>query len=277
MLQLLTIPFLIYGAAFYSVSPRENSVLCISGPDFLAPLAQDLAKQLQKETPVRNFKYNPTDTAESVQALISGQCDVALITRPLNEEEFRAAVAGRVFPFLHPVAYDCLVIIVYPENDARNIRIDHLRKMYQERVRSWKYNGWKDVSVLPVSQSANSGAHDLFTYLVMQEEDWLQKYHRIPERDEKTVAGKVQVNWGAIGYVGPRTPGRHVKKLTVEGIKCTPENIRSGKYPLSGPVFFLTRGWPQPGSILHAFVRLPFTKSGQQIIENNGFTPLTEY
>ncbi len=147
-------------------------------------------------------------------------------------------------------------------------------------VRFWGCNlscGWCDTPIVPVCQNPKTLAHRLFTRLVIQEEDWLTAYRWYTERKEFSARSKVQVNPGAIGYVGPLyATGRFVKVLSVDGAEYSKENIRSGKYPLSEGIYFVTKGSPKPGTPLDTLITFTVSENGQQIIENKGFTPLKD-
>lgn len=267
------------GAAASPALPKMNSGadLRICGPAFLVPIAEGLAEELKEESESLDIKIAPAGEEEGLKALLEGQCDAVMITRPLSEAEFKSAVDKGILPVYHPIGFSSLAVIVYPENDVRNIRINSLRKVYQNRIRNWKYLGWQDWPIRPITPPGNTAAGQLFTRLVMEDDDWLRKYHRYVDRDELTVLHKVQVNWGGIGYVGPLYAGPHVRVPAVEGIEYTPENVRSGKYPLAAPVFFVTRGYPKTGSYLRVFVTLPLSRAGQKIIAEGNLVPFTDY
>jgi phosphate transport system substrate-binding protein len=276
MLRFVMIALILCGGAVGGTRPKEDQVLQISCPEYLTALVKDLAKELQKQSPALQFEITTAGTDEGIDKLMSGSSDAVLISGPPAAEQSAPADCNELLPRYYPIAYDSIAIIVYPRNKAWNLTMDQLQKIYQKRIKSWTYCGWWDYPILPVCQNPKTGAHRLFTRLVMQEEDWLMIYRRYTERKESTVRGKVQVNRGAIGYVGPRYTGRYLKVLAVEGIEYTKENIRSGKYPLSEGIFFVTKGCPKPGAPLDALITFSVSQAGQQIIENKGFTPLED-
>jgi phosphate transport system substrate-binding protein len=88
---------------------------------------------------------------------------------------------------------------------------------------------------------------------------------------------RVKNTRGAIGYVGFGFVQTGVKALTLDGIKPSKQTILSGKYPVSRPLFMFTNGYPELGSTAHKFVTFHLTERGQEVVEDKGFVPVTNY
>jgi phosphate transport system substrate-binding protein len=63
----------------------------------------------------------------------------------------------------------------------------------------------------------------------------------------------------------------------LDGIKPSKQTILSGKYPISRPLFMFTNGYPKLGSTAHKFVTFYLTERGQEVVEDKGFVPVTNY
>ncbi len=88
---------------------------------------------------------------------------------------------------------------------------------------------------------------------------------------------RVQNTQGAIGYVGYGFVKTGVKAVTLNGIKASVQTILNGQYPISRPLFMFTNGYPKLGSMTQKFVSFYLTEEGQEVIEDKGFVPLTNY
>ena len=67
-------------------------------------------------------------------------------------------------------------------------------------------------------------------------------------------------------------PGGEIRFLTIDGIAPTPENIRSGRYPLTFPLVMATRQSPRKEvRELMAWICGP---EGQELIDRAGFVSL---
>ena len=81
----------------------------------------------------------------------------------------------------------------------------------------------------------------------------------------------------AIGYVGLGFIDNTVKALPVNGVPPSPETVKNGSYPIGRPLYMYTNDYPKMGSDLYLFVNLYLTQKGQEIIEETGFIPVTNY
>ena len=78
-----------------------------------------------------------------------------------------------------------------------------------------------------------------------------------------------------IGY-GGAAYGKGIKEVNVkvgeEEIAPSPENIRSGKYPLSRELFFYVRG--EPSGAVKQFIDYALSPAGQQLVTQVGYFPV---
>ena len=82
---------------------------------------------------------------------------------------------------------------------------------------------------------------------------------------------------GGIAYVGLGFVDRNVKPLKINGVEPNRSTIAKGIFPVSRPLFLFTNGYPKLGSVVHAFCTFYLSEEGQEIIEDKGFVPMTDY
>jgi phosphate transport system substrate-binding protein len=73
----------------------------------------------------------------------------------------------------------------------------------------------------------------------------------------------------AIGFIGHGFVDGSVKALDVDGVEATVQTVKSGKYPISRPLFMYTNG--QPTGTVKQFIDLPKSVDGKKIISEVGF------
>jgi len=88
---------------------------------------------------------------------------------------------------------------------------------------------------------------------------------------------RVRTTRGAIGYVGYGFVQSGVKALKLDGVMPSRDTILNGTYPVSRPLFMFTNGYPELGSMIHKFVTFHLTERGQEVVEDKGFVPVTNY
>ena len=90
------------------------------------------------------------------------------------------------------------------------------------------------------------------------------------------VVGEVSQNPNAIGYIGFAYLDKSVKALSLDkgngSVAPTAENILSGAYPLSRPLYFYTNG--EPSGLTKEFTDFVMSETGQNIVSTVGYFPL---
>jgi phosphate transport system substrate-binding protein len=216
-----------------------------------------------------------TGSGTGAKSLIAGQCNVAAMSRFMKGKEFGAASKNEVAPAAHVIALDAIAVVTNPSNPVRNLTVDQLRSIYEGKTTNWSEVGGPNAPIVLVSRERGSGTYDAFNSLVLHGGELAPNTETADSNAE--MRDRVRSTKGAIGYVGLEFLDRTTKTLRINGSLPYGLTVSSGAYPLSRPLFLLTNGYPKVGTPLHAFVTLYLTEAGQQIIEDNGFIPVTKY
>ena len=94
----------------------------------------------------------------------------------------------------------------------------------------------------------------------------------------QAIADEVAGNQEAIGYYGMGYISSKQKHIDVarddksEYINPNIENVLSGKYPISRPLFLYTNGQPQ--ELIKKFVDYALSQEGQDIVVKTDFVPI---
>ena len=83
-----------------------------------------------------------------------------------------------------------------------------------------------------------------------------------------TVREAVASDPSAIGYVSIGLVNDKVKALAWNGVVATNADVINGTYPLSRPIYFLTKGEPAPH--VRAFIEYVLSPAGQGILTAEG-------
>ncbi|MCL1887575.1 MAG: phosphate ABC transporter substrate-binding protein [Kiritimatiellaeota bacterium] len=249
--------------------------LTVDGSTTVGPLVKALAEDFKKTSPAVEVTVSESGSGNGAKSLVNAMCDIAMLSRPLKDTEFKAAVEKNILPTAHVLAYDAIVLIVHPSNPVKNLTLDQARDIYSGKIANWKDVGGADMPVVAVSRDTNSGTFETFETMVMKGEKVAAEAEVVGSNG--AVRQRVQATNGAVGYVGIGYVDRTTKALTIANVEATYETVTTGRYALSRPLFLYTNGYPALGSELHHFVNLYLTKRGQAIIEAVGFVPVTAY
>ena len=256
-------------------APLFAGTINIDGSTTVGPLAKAIAEDFKKANPGVEITLSESGSGNGAKSLINGMCDVAMLSRPLKDTEFKAAVENNVLPTMHVIAYDAIVLIAHPANPVKDLTLAQAKSIFDGTVKNWKELGGADLAIVPISRDTNSGTYETFEGMIM-------KGAKVTADAETAgsngaVRQRVQTTPGAIGYVGIGYADRTTKALTAAGVEATPATVTTGRYPLSRPLFLCTNGYPALGSEIHRFVTAHLTKRGQSIVEEVGFVPMTSY
>ncbi len=255
--------------------PPERDELRIDGSTKVGPIARAFIEALERRDPDLRMALTESGSGNGMKALIEGQCQIALMSRLPTGREIHAALDRNVYPVPHAISLDDVAIIVHPGNPVNGLSLEQVRDIFAGRITNWKKVGGEDQDIVPISRDTNSGTYETFEATVMAGADTPEQTHYINSCGSVRFAVSSQPS--GIGYIGMGFLDDAVKPLTVDGIACTAENVRSARYPLSRQVFMVTDGHPRFGGKVHRFVSFWATRTGHEIIRAIGFTPITEY
>jgi phosphate transport system substrate-binding protein len=257
--------------------------LVMDGSTTVGPIAKAFAEYYMAKNKDVNVTVNESGSGNGAKSLINGVCDIANMSRFMKDKEFAAAVEGGVMPVAHVVAMDGLPILVHPSNPVRALTVEQVRNIYAGKITNWKEVGGPDRDIVVVSRDTNSGTYETFHKLVMTHKvDGEKVKEKIKSGAEYVgsnggIRARVQTTPAALGYAGLGFVDKTVKALEIDGVYPTPGTVTSGRYPVARPLFMFTNGYPKLGSHVYRFVTLHLSAKGQEIVEDIGFVPVTNY
>lgn len=254
----------------------EKQTLQIEGSTTVGPIAEAFAEAFMKMFSSLSITVKATGSGDGAAALVDSRCQIATMSRFMKPAEMTKAVEKGVLPCCHTIAMDGVCVVVHPSNPIKGLTRGQLRGIYSGKVTNWKDVGGPDAPIVVISRDTSSGTYEVFNEKVMGKDakmfDKVEYVNANPQAHDR-----VKTTTGAIGYVGLGFLDENVKALTVDGVSPSRKTISTGIYPISRPLFFFTNGFPECGTMLHAFCTFFLTEKGQSIIEAKGFIPLTSY
>ena len=260
----------------WGLKKKEDVIRC-EGSTTVLPIAEAFAEYFKGQTG-HNVTVAGGGSGNGAKALLNGTGDVGNMSRFMKGKEFSACVEKGVYPVAHVVAFDGIAIVVNEKNPVEELTKDKLRDIFMGRIKNWKKLGGPDMDIVLCSRDKNSGTFDTFKNLVMKHKG---KKHEVDSSANSlgsngAVHSMVKKTPAAIGFVGLGfTDG--VKTLKIDGVAPSKRTVKSGRYPVARPLFMWTNGYPEMGSPLFRFLNIHLTRDGQEIIESQGFVPVTKY
>ena len=189
-------------------------------------------------------------TTDNYRGLISGDFDILLAYEP-SEEALRLAKESNFTWEMTPIGRDALVFIVNKANPLQDISGAQIRGIYSGKITTWEelggpVNSWekllgRNAGIIAYQRNKDSGSQTLFDKLIGLGDDLMK-----PPSDTiiGSMIGLLEVvsdydnSINALGYtvfyyltnMEPDKLSR-TKILSVNGVECNNDTIRSGAYP----------------------------------------------
>lgn len=262
---------------------NKNSIQ-IKGSDTMVNLGQAWSEMYMEKHPGDFVAITGGGSGTGLSSLISGTCDIAMSSRNIKSKEIALAKARGIDPKETIVALDGLAVVVNPANPVSDLTTDQLAGIFTGRISNWKELGGADAKIVILSREVNSGTHVYFKEHVLRHNDTESQEefaaNALMLSSSQAIADEVASNPAAIGYYGmgymaPQHKPVHVANAEGEDyVAPTIENVVSGHYPISRPLFVYTNGEPQ--GLVKKFLDFALSAEGQDIVLKTDFVPVTK-
>lgn len=262
-----------------------QNMIQIKGSDSEVNLVQALAEQFMKKNPGVNIAVTGGGSGTGIAALINKTTDIANSSRDLSPKEIEAAKKAGVTPFPVAFATDGISVVVHPENPVSKIDLASLGKIFSGEIKNWKEVGGADMPISLYGRQSNSGTFVFFREFVVKKDYSPRK--KAMNGNAQIVEGilrdKAGIGYVAVGYVvdaaGTVKSGLKILSVAKEpGAEAfSPvkmENVMSGKYPISRPLYQFLNG--KPSGQIREFIRFELSPEGQKMVRENGFFPVQD-
>ncbi|MGH7166635.1 MAG: substrate-binding domain-containing protein [Nitrospiraceae bacterium] len=240
-------------------------VIAGNGPE--QAMIEQLARAFEKANPRAYVDVLWDENSKPIEMLKSGQAHLAVTGKP--EPELQAI----------QIAWDGIAVMVNISNHTKEVTKEQVAEIFSGKVRTWSDLGGPDTKVLIIDRPRNRNIRYVF-------EAYLGIAGKIPDTAKvigpddkaiKTVAGTLPP-LSAVTYISLRQAlaavrsGVAVRLLPIDKVEPEEPTVKDGRYQLRRPVLLLTATTPNPTA--EAFQRFALSKQGQEIVQNEAYTPL---
>lgn len=258
-------------AVFFATAPvMAEETLSISGSTTVLPIASACAEAFMDAHPDVDVQVSGGGSGAGIKAMGEGVVSLAMASRELKDEEKTA------YPELQTVAVakDGIAVIVNPENPVEALTLSQLKDIYTGTVSGWQDVGGETAKIEIVGRDSASGTREFFFEKVLHKEDFTK--FMLEKNSNGAVQQYVSQTPTAIGYVGMGFEDGvkvvEIKNDDGKNSKPSIETVKSGAYPLSRELYFVTAG--EPEGLAKEFLDFVLSADGQKIIEEQGFVGL---
>lgn len=191
-----------------------------------------------------------------LEAAMEGKIPLAGVSRALTPEEKKKV-------YHQIVGHDAIAVYVNEKNPVANFSKEQLKTIYKGTITNWKEVGWKDAKIVAVTESLAGKGATLKTFQDVILDG--TEFGAVKEVDRShNVAKYVGADENAIGYASLAFRSPKIKPISLNSIRPSNENVRSGAYPLSRPLLLVTQ--KPPTGDLKKFFEFILSEDGQAIV-----------
>lgn len=235
-----------------------TGTITMAGSTSMERFANALAESFMSKYPGVTVTVEFTGSSAGIESVLAGSVDIGNSSRNLQEEEeFSGAVENLV-------AIEGIAVITDTSNQVSDLSTEQLIGIFMGEIRKWSEVGGGDEPVVVVGREAGSGTRETFEEL-LGIKDLCAYANEL--NSTGLVMARVIATPGAIGYVSTDVLNDTVRALSIDGTDPVEENIKSGCYPLSGPMIMVTNGEisVQSEAVREMFAYLK-SEEGQELI-----------
>ncbi|MFH1046287.1 MAG: phosphate ABC transporter substrate-binding protein [Candidatus Omnitrophota bacterium] len=272
---------MLLGMSSCFAASAKNSIQ-IKGSDTMVNLGQAWAEKYMELNPADFVAVTGGGSGTGLSSLISGSCDIAMSSRNIKEKEIALAQKKGINPYEIKVALDGLAVVVHPANPLSQLTTEQLADIFTGKIANWKEVGGNAEKIVLLSREVNSGTHVYFKEHVLRKNNPASQEEFAPGAlmlsSSQAIADEVGSNPAAIGYYGMGYISNKQKPLAIaqsvqsEYVAPTIENVLSGTYPISRPLFVYTNG--KPAGLVQKFIDFALSAPGQEIVLATDFVPI---
>jgi ABC-type phosphate transport system substrate-binding protein len=231
----------------------------------------------------------PGGTDLAINRLIKGEVDLVLVPRLPNDGENAAAAAAKVSLRNDLLATEALVFTVNSANPVDGLAKDQLTAIFTGNAKAWKDLGEKalpltsPVAPQPITvayRAHGTGSEELLRQLILGGKPMPELPVSKALSSSKLVLDASLEDNETIGFstfayaTNMKRDGR-LKPLAVDGVLPEPSRIASGQYPLTTPIYVLTRADLRSDSALYKLRTWLSSMNGQKVLAEAGYMPVS--
>jgi phosphate transport system substrate-binding protein len=258
--------------------------IVIRGSDTEVNLVLKLAEEYMEIDSLVSIAVTGGGSGTGIAALINRKTDIANSSRSFKDSEIKLAIERgvQVTPIIFAV--DALSFIVEESLPIDRMSLDEIRGIFKGEITNWSEVGGPDLDISLYGRQGNSG-----TFVYIQRDILKGDYSSQMKQmnGSSQIVESVKNDQSGIGYVGIgyvtdslQQVTHGIKVLTIEDNEnqsisspLNTEDILEGRYPVVRPLYQYTDGYPS-GKV-KSFIEYELSPTGQDIIKNNGYFPIT--
>lgn len=222
-----------FSVLFLVLGRKPAGMVQLAGSTAFQPFAEKLADKYMEKYPGTVVDVQGGGSALGIMASSQGIVDIGMadmIKLPVETEGLEKII----------VAYDGIAVIVNPNNDITQMTTSQLQGVFSGEVNDWKEVGGNlEGAIRVISREEGSGTRKSFDALVLNGKRLSTR--AMYQDSNGTIRETVKSDPNSIGYISIGFLDVSVKPLLLDGVEANNLNVKSEKYKIMRPVYFLLK------------------------------------
>ena len=253
----------------------ETYELDIAGSTTVFKVIDSSSTAFSEYHPGVTVTVSGTGSGAGITAIIDGQVDIAMSSRPIKDSENASANNNLK---AYAIAKDGLAIIVHESANSLDINLTVARMIFNGTISDWSHSAVSSTglsgTIQLVVRESGSGTRDAFNELVMGDDTQEEPGSAYPgteiaKSSNQLIVDAVAANDNYIGYVGLGYIDERVDAVKINGTTPSVKTVQDGTYEIQRDLFLVSMG--EPIGLIKEFINWSFSPEGQSIVLETGF------
>ena len=233
----------------------ENKNVTISGSSSVTPLMEKLAAAYEQDHDVR-ITVNMSSSGAGISDTQNDLNDFGMSSRKLKDEE--KGIKGET------LCMDGIALIVNKECAVTDVKKADVKALYENGT------AIPDTTITAaIGRDVSSGTRSAFDELLKITNGYFKDASLLTETGN--VIEAIQNSTNSIGYISYGSLNDNVKAVSLDGVACTVENIKSGTYALQRPFVIVLKDGKTLSEAAQGFYDYIMGTSAQTVISKAGY------
>lgn len=202
------------------------------------------------------FKINTvSESLGGEQCVVRNQCDLGGVARNVDKKFIDQGVVSTL------IGKDAIAAIVNVANPVKELSSEQLKKIFTGAIKNWSQVGGENWPIRPLVVKSSSATREVFGQIILGQE----AYHDVEViTPDAQIATTVAKDKRAIGQLSLAfiIHNSSVRPLKIDHQEA---NVDNPHYPITRPLYFVTRGTPQ-GEV-KTFLEWVRSPEGQKVVK----------
>lgn len=249
----------------------------IDGSIVTLPLAEAFKANFTK-TDIKDVEVTHSTTNNAYSNLINGETDLILVPYP-SEDEQALAKEKNVELEIVPIVKDAFVFFVNKDNKVDNLTLEQVQDIYSGNIKSWRDVGGENERIEAFQKPENTESQKGMTSLVMQGKKMINPLTETLTQSNENIVnvisdydnGKNSIGYSYYYYANTMYSLSETKLLSIDGIKPTYDNIKTGLYGLQTTYYAVIRKDEAKDSNVRKLLEAMKSERGQNVAKEAGY------